>query len=350
MDIVDGLTSRVAQWLLESELRENNRNLLPGRAIRRGATALGFPKPKVLVHYRLHSYDLVLPFDHALPRIKKQAPLYSENIGRLSRYLDTLYPGLAMIDIGANVGDSAAIIRSYGAGGPILCIEGSPTYFALPQRNKEVNALALSLECSFVDCQSGKCDGTLRIEKGTAALSQERGSLTSARSLVDILNSWPEFKYARLLKLDTDGFDNRIIAGSAPWLAKTRPWLFWEFDPVLDRQHRGPGTSVFQTLADCGYGPLALYANTGEFLCSASVESHEWLCDVSAFLSYQRNLPYVDICAAPKSDTCEFLNFCAAEREFFRGRPGLGLSRECQGAVTTRTAKQEGPARGADVG
>jgi len=318
MQIVDRLEVGAAQWLLDSELRQKDSSLFSGRAIRRAATAFRFPQSTVLVHYRFHTYDLVLPFSHALPRIKKTTPLYSENIGRLSQYLGSVHPGFATIDVGANVGDTAAIIRAYGANGPLLCIEGSPAYFALLQRNAEANGLDLSLECSFVDHQSGECDGMLRVENGTAGLSRQHESITNARSLIDILDTWPEFKTAGLLKIDTDGFDNRIIAGSAPWLAESLPWLFWEFDPVLDREHDGPGTSVFRTLADCGYGLAAMYANTGEFLCSTSVECHTFLCDLSAFLSHRGGIPYVDVCAAPLKDSSAFLEFCAAERSLMR--------------------------------
>jgi hypothetical protein len=97
--------------------------------------------------------------------------------------------------------------------------------------------------------------------------------------------------------------------------------LFFDFAHVMKRENWVPFTSIFQTLADCGYGKLAIYANTGEFLCSASVESHEWLCDLSAYLSRRRGLPYVDICAAPQTDNRAFLEFCAAERSLMATRP-----------------------------
>ena len=87
-----------------------------------------------LVKCKIGKFTLLLPLSHNLPLYLKDYPNYSYNIGRISMLVKEKYPTLALIDIGANIGDSVAIIRTE-VNFPILCIEGNQYFFKILEKN-----------------------------------------------------------------------------------------------------------------------------------------------------------------------------------------------------------------------
>src|ERR1043165_3157314 len=61
-------------------------------------------------------------------------PGYGSQLGRLTSVVRQKHPKLGVVDIGANVGDTACIIKS-AEDVPVLCIEGDEKSFAFLQKN-----------------------------------------------------------------------------------------------------------------------------------------------------------------------------------------------------------------------
>src|SRR5262249_12542926 len=95
----------------------------------RGINALRRRKIMNLAGYRLE-----LPASHNLPAIRARCPHYEGEICRLAEFLLKTEGRLAMVDVGANVGDSVASIASRSRG-HFLCIEGSPAFFGFLKKN-----------------------------------------------------------------------------------------------------------------------------------------------------------------------------------------------------------------------
>src|SRR5713226_5246377 len=91
---VDGFSNR-ARFKLLSLIRE---------------TCLRFGDP--IVRYNLSGSKVLLPFSHQMPFYRRRFSDYSANIGRITHQAACKYPDSAMIDIGANVGDTAALVRA----------------------------------------------------------------------------------------------------------------------------------------------------------------------------------------------------------------------------------------------
>ena len=83
--------------------------------------------PNVIIEYEYKNFELKFPFSHDYPLNKKIIPQYSENLGIIAKIVNQKYSNSPVVDVGANVGDSAAIISSY-CYIPILCIEGNPKF------------------------------------------------------------------------------------------------------------------------------------------------------------------------------------------------------------------------------
>lgn len=263
--------------------------------------------------FDLHGVPLVLTSGHALPEIRKVLPDYSENIGRVASAVERKYPGRGFVDVGANVGDTAVIVRAHSHL-PILCIEGSDVYFDLLRTN--VGQFPdVELDWILVDAASGERAGRLNLNHGTAAFQTEPDDTTVTRfeGLESILARHPRFQSAKLVKLDTDGMDGRIILGALEWISTARPILFWEHDIGRDIAARGPALTVFSRLFEIGYQTAIIFDNKGDYLQTLPLDAHQQLADLSDYLpgGVQEFYGYCDICAFHLDD----LDLCSQIRK-----------------------------------
>jgi FkbM family methyltransferase len=274
----------------------------------------------------LHGFKLELPNDHWLTQIRNQLPDYGENIGRLAAAVERKYPGRGFVDVGANVGDTAAIVRAH-SNLPILCIEGSEFFFELLKENIRQFKGELELECTLVDSASAERKGSLSVEYGTASFhtdSNEGASRRFAR-LDSILARHPRFQSSKILKIDTDGMDGRILAGAMDWISAARPVLFWEHDIGRDAAAGGPGLNIFERLLEIGYRAGLVFDNTGEFIQTVSLDARQQLADLSDYLPGGKQFyGYCDVCAFHEEDLdlCSLVRRIELERR--RVRRGTG--------------------------
>jgi FkbM family methyltransferase len=316
----------LAQWTLDAGLRlEGARGMRrfayeAVRAARKAQLRLHDP----LVTYQIGQIPLHIPLSHQLPYYRKALPEYSANIGRIGAAIQKKYPNLCLIDIGANVGDTAAIVRQY-AHYPILCVEGSIAYLALLHSN--VDHLAdVEIEPSFLGGTSGPVAASVRIADGTAYLamsSLDQGTI-SLRSLSETIARHPRFASAKLVKSDTDGMDCQIIDGAADYLARARPVLFIEYDPDLTARLGATAIHVFDVLEASDYRYALVYENTGDLMLLLDLHDKRLLRDLDAFFSGRKGGRYADICAFHTTDSDLALSMHRTEADFFRAVRGGG--------------------------
>lgn len=249
----------------------------------------------VSVRYEVGGTDLELPFAHDLPYYRATYPSYGDNLGIVAKYLAHKYgSNLRIIDVGANIGDTAAIIRAQ-CGAPILCVEGDTLYL----RYLRANAASIGgvrIEPAFLAASDGFVHGHSVSGQGTASL-EPSASLTSVRSVESVLEDHPKFSQAQLIKLDTDGYDLTILAGAHSWLLEVQPVIFLEFDPFLARRAVGHfDTAILTTMQRLGYSRLAIWSNEGDFVAGLPIDGHEeTLLQLLAFFSGDVRRRYCDI-------------------------------------------------------
>ena len=304
-------TARLDQWLLDAALNTpidglgNRARYRLLRGMRRLRLFLSDPA----VDLSLGAYNLRLPLSHELPFYRRKFPDYAVNLGKVSYYARQKYPDLTMIDVGANIGDSVAIVRSYSEH-PVLCLEGEPHFFQLLKENTR-NLPAVEIEQTFIGA-SGDQVGSIDARLGNAqVLLGPTSGPANICTLSEALARHPRFATAKLLKIDAEGFDCRIIAAETKLLKRNKPILFFEYYPTCSELVGQKAFPVFATLCSLGYSLILIYQNVGRYFMSLTLDQVNALEDLHRFISDQDG--FCDVVAFHTEDLDIAANLRAAE-------------------------------------
>ncbi len=177
---------------------------------------------------------------------------------------------------------------------------------------------------SLVAEGAGERSGRLSEHHGTARfVSEETDGSCPTRPLADILEAHPEFLSAKLLKIDTDGFDNAILRGAMNWLREAKPIVFFEFDPASLTAQGERGSEIFGQLRAAGYVAGLFYHNSGEFMFGTDLQDESFFVDWYEFLVRRRAAMYCDVCVFSEEDIDLHATAHAAERAFFNAGAGV---------------------------
>jgi len=259
---------------------------------------------------------LLLPFSHRLPMYLQWHPWYSSNVARIARHVQAKYPDLTLVDVGANVGDTIALVRRE-IHCPILCLEGDGKFFGI----LESNARRFS-DVEVVNEFLGDCDqevpGLLVQSDGSAHVTESTTGYLTIRRLDALLKERPRFWASKFIKIDTDGYDAKVIRGAEEQLAAVKPVLFFEYDPhFLAQQHEEP-LDLLSNLECLGYSHLIFYDNFGELLLDAEIGNRRQLEEITLYFTGRMAQRYCDVCAFHSVDTDLFETVIAAELQLFR--------------------------------
>jgi FkbM family methyltransferase len=304
-------TARLDQWLLDAALNIPI-NGLGSRAryrLLRGIRRLRLFVSDPAVDFSLGAYNLRLPLSHELPFYRRKFPDYASNLGKVSFHVRRKYPDLTMIDIGANIGDSVAIVYSY-SDHPVLCLEGEPRFFQLLKENTR-NLPTVESEQTFIGAPGDQV-GSIDVRRGNAQLLLGTApGPASICTLSEALTRHPRFATAKLLKIDAEGFDCRIIAAETNLLKANKPVLFFEYYPKCSELVGQKPFPVFTTLSSLGYSMVLIYQNVGSYLMSLTLDQLDALQELHHFVSDQGG--FCDVVAFHREDLEIAIHLRAAE-------------------------------------
>src|SRR5215469_15945296 len=87
-----------------------------------------------IINTKVGRYVIQVPGINPVYGYYEENPDFTCQIGTLTSLVGEKYPQLGVIDIGANVGDTACLIKT-AADVPVLCIEGDDKSFEFLQKN-----------------------------------------------------------------------------------------------------------------------------------------------------------------------------------------------------------------------
>ncbi len=266
------------------------------RRVERGILRVADPA----VRYRLHGFELEMPLSHRLPWFQRDVPGYGWNLARIAKVVAQKYPATSAIDVGANVGDSVAIMRT-AAKFPILCVEADERYFRFLTENLRQFSDVVAAR-AYVGDAAAKVAGKIESDHGTARLRLDAGETVNVRPLDEVLDGYPGFARSKLLKIDTDGFDCKILRGSRALMLHARPVIFFEYDPHFLAEQGDDGISIFPLLASNGYSKALVYDNLGKF--AGPLDTADQAATRALHDSYLRAKgTYADLCAFHDEDS-----------------------------------------------
>lgn len=262
--------------------------------------------------HRIGRFELVLSPDHRLDEYQHDYRLTDAALGELARLGAAKYPDFAVIDIGANVGDTAAMLCRY-QDVPVLCIEGHPSFLALLR----LNLARLPAGIEIAECVIGPAAGKiplaqLRQHNGTASLrvdaaARPHHAWIPMRPLADVLEEHPRFARPRLIKTDTDGADFDILLSSLDVIRVSHPILHFEYVPNVRTDGIVRSIEVIAALQGAGYGEFIVYDNFGNLLETVTRDAVERFADLNRYLLShalfgRKDIHYLDVCAFSPAD------------------------------------------------
>jgi FkbM family methyltransferase len=233
------------------------------RAYRRRRAEHQFVTRQGVVQLQVGDFILDAPSKHILVRLQSLQPYRDLAVGIVARELARKYPGETFVDIGANIGDTAAIMATY-APNPKILVEPSYFYCNFLRRNAARIPSVAQIHQVLISSRERET-GMLVHGDGTARF--ETGALTNTWECKQLAKIADES--TRFIKIDTDGFDVPILAASLDFLTQRQPCLFYE-NAVPTQEALDASNRLLGDLAEAGYRYFAVFDDAGLHLVSTS--------------------------------------------------------------------------------
>jgi len=269
-----------------------------------------FRKPLVgknsIVERVISNYKLKMNRLHIIEFMQKHNPEYNKHLPRIVKAVALKYPKLTVVDIGANIGDTAAYILDT-VKVPIICIEGSDLYFDILNDNIKQfqNVTAYKTFLGESDKQKG---ASIETKIGTAIIKVNEHNDESGSIQLDTFDQFLQknnidAQNIKCIKIDTDGFDVKILRGSTEHLKIVKPVLFIEYDMVLMKQVNEDGVSTLKMLNDLGYSDVMFYDNLGRFIVALKLDNVDSIQQMTNYIcGYKGRFTFYDLCIFHKDD------------------------------------------------
>jgi FkbM family methyltransferase len=294
------------------------------KLIRKLLNTVGYDIVKVNVHsdkkasqikkVKVGSFFVDMPGNNPQISNYKYEPEVNSQLGRLSKTIAAKYPALTVIDVGANVGDTIAVIKT-AIDVPVVGIEGDDiSYRFLEKNTKQFSQVTIIKE--FL----GERKQTLKVEleKGgwntTLVPSETAGKDLTLRTLDEVLsvNNLSD-RTLKLFKVDCEGFDTIIIRGASGLLQEHHPVIYFEYNKSNMEAIKEDGLSTLLSLEQYGYHSVILFDNKGRFLLNIPITQKELLYQLHHYADENNSeIAYYDVCLFHTADR-------DLEAQFIRG-------------------------------
>ncbi len=271
-----------------------------------------------LIDFDLSGVPVKMNLSYNLPILLKDRPYYNAALPRLSGFLRRHTGHLTFIDVGANIGDTAALISRVVPDGKYLCVEASDFYFNALKQNVDKVAGITPVQ-ALCDEGEGMASVSLDVIGDSAVVKSAAGGGIRTVTIDQLTAEYTQFAHPNVLKIDTDGYDFRILRGSKKVLLDAKPVLFFEFSPYHLIDAGEQPISIFPFLQANGYRHMLLYDKFGYlFIEAESIETT--MLDRLIGYTMRRRGEYFDILVFHETMTPMFNEFMALEKKVFTAK------------------------------
>ena len=205
---------------------------------------------------------IILPPGHLLSLYESVYPKYDKF---LPTVIGKIKENEAIIDIGANVGDTLFRLININTKPYYYCIEADNFFFEYLQKNKKsldanIQNKIILIKTLVGDQLKGKLSETTT---GTKSLIESDLGIKS-KKLDDIIMEY-KIKNIKLIKVDVDGFDHNILFSAINELKNNKPDIFFEYMP-LDESGKKNYLRLIEKLNEIGYSNWTMLDNYGSII------------------------------------------------------------------------------------
>jgi len=269
-----------------------------------------------VVPVQVGKYEILMPGNNPQISVYKYYPDANTQLARLAGIIMGKYTEATMIDIGANVGDTIAVVRSQ-INIPIIAIEGDQFSFSFLKKNTG-QFPDVSILNQFLGEE--KKDMLVSMEKegwNNTIIPDEKGSKKLELKTLDEVLAENNLNNSRikLLKIDTEGFDTIILRGCRKTIAKDLPVIYLEYNGESMNKIGENGLDTLLSLRELGYNTIHFYDCINNLIMVSTLDDTDTLRQMHEYTHKEKSMiPYYDICIFHKSDADLSVSFHESER------------------------------------
>jgi FkbM family methyltransferase len=253
---------------------------------------------------RIGNYDLLIPSNNPLIYTYSEKKDFASELGRLVNAVYSKYSDLRVLDIGANIGDSAAVISSE-SDIPIVSVEGEPFTFSYLKRN--ASQLKNVRLFNYYLGESQKSIPAVLEKEGwnTTIIPSKDSKKTIEFTTIDhlVYNEIREAKKFKLLKIDTEGFDTIILRGAKRFIEEVQPVIYIEYNRQNMEAIQEDGLSTVLALKEKGYQSILFYDDRGRFILATTLDNKELVSELHRYADGKNGLiSYYNLCIISRED------------------------------------------------
>jgi FkbM family methyltransferase len=265
----------------------------------------GKDKAHKTVQVQIGDYKILMPGNNAQISLYKYNPAANTQMARLAQLVYNKYPDSTMIDIGANVGDTIAVVRSITTI-PIIAIEGDAFSYSFLQKNatqfKDVYTLS-----EYLGEEKKAMQVTMEKEGWNNTIIPTTGgdAVINLKTLDDVIAEHNlETRNIKLLKIDTEGFDTIILRGCRKTISLNNLVLYFEYNGENMNTIGEKGFDTLMQLKDFGYSDIHIFDCTDNLIMATTLDNKDTLQQLHDYAHMHKTMiPYFDICVFHKDDT-----------------------------------------------
>lgn len=272
-------------------------------------------KASTIKKVRVGKFDINMPGNNPQISNYKYEPGVNSQLGRLSVCIAKKYPTLSVIDVGANVGDTIAVIKS-AIDIPVIGIEGDPvSHSFLEQNTKQFR------EITLIKAFLGEKRTTIRVElekKGwntTLVPAEKSENIVTLKTLDEVLEEHGLLTHTlKLLKIDTEGFDTIILRGATGLMRQHKPVLYFEYNKTNMDAINENGLVTLLSLEKYGYHTVIFFDNKGRHMVTTPLSQHDLIRQLHHYADETASeIAYYDVCLFHAEDSDIASAFIAGE-------------------------------------
>jgi FkbM family methyltransferase len=265
----------------------------------------------------LYGRSMRMPAEHPLPAVQHHFPQYNRPLSMAIKAIASSSsgnPNLTVIDVGANIGETVAVIEQLVPDVSYLCIEADEDIARMCRFNHRDNPRVQTEQCYIGE------------NAGSLVMLQDDGRANASTKLIDQANCDESSHYGRLvrldtvagpfadahhglslIKVDTEGYDFSVLRSGGRLIERYRPALYFEWFPDLLTELKEQVWSGFDYLAGFGYLHFVFFSSRGDYYCHLSRPDHFILKSLASTASQNKSLGYFDVFSSTDEAVCKRL-------------------------------------------